>query len=267
MNKNKALRVGGSRCLQVAALAAVLAGCATTEMVSHDPRDPWEDWNRSVQSFNDELDDYVMKPMAEGYQWIAPAFVDQGVTNFFSNVDDIAVTLNDLLQQKFEQSGMDAGRFLVNTTAGVIGFVDVASMLDLPKHNEDFDQTLGTWGVPTGPYVILPFLGPSTPRGISGLAADSAMNPFSYMGVMPVGSPTAISTGVYGARMIDARADLLSSTKIVDEAALDRYEFIRNAYFQQRNFLVYDGSPPYQEGYEDELDREMEQNLDESEKK
>ncbi len=116
-------------------------GCATSQKA--DSRDPWEGWNRSVQSFNDKLDDYVMKPVARGYKKVTPEFVDSGVTNFFSNIDDINVLINDLLQFKLAQTGMDTGRFLVNTTTGLGGFVDVASKLDLPKHHEDLDQTGG----------------------------------------------------------------------------------------------------------------------------
>ncbi len=136
-----------------------------------------------MQSFNDGVDDYVMKPVAKGYRWVTPNFVDQGVTNFFSNIDDIGVCANDALQGKFAQSGADGARFLVNTTAGVAGLVDVGTMIGLAKHNEDFDQTLGYWGVPTGPYLVLPFFGPSSPRGVFGLVGDAAMNPFTYAGI------------------------------------------------------------------------------------
>ena len=130
-------------------LLVTFEGCATT---AKDPQDPWEGWNRGAQIFNDKFDDYAMKPIAEGYQWITPSFVDTGVSNFFSNINDIGVTINDLLQFKIEQTGMDGSRFLVNTIAGVAGFIDVATTMDLPKHNEDFDQTMGVWGIPTGPY-------------------------------------------------------------------------------------------------------------------
>jgi len=235
-------------------IAFSAVGCANA--TKSDSRDPWEGWNRGVQSFNDKLDDYVMKPISEGYQWATPEFVDRGVTNFFSNVDDIAVVLNDLLQFKFAQTGMDTGRFLVNTTAGVGGLVDVASMIDLPKHNEDLDQTLGAWGVPSGPYLVLPFIGPSTPRGAVGLAGDTAANPINWV------SPVVVPYGTGALKTTDMRADLLSSTKIVDEASVDRYEFIRNAYFQQRNYLIHDGNPPIEDDLEQQMD-EME-NLDTS---
>lgn len=230
--------------LVAAGMMVALGGCATVR--SPDPKDPWESWNRSVQSFNDTLDDYLMKPVAKGYQWITPDFVDQGVTNFFSNIDDIGVCANDLLQGKFMQSGMDGARFLVNTTAGVAGLIDVGSMIDLPKHNEDFDQTLGVWGVPTGPYLVLPLFGPSSPRGVFGLVGDAAMNPFTYVGfyLNPEWLGAAVSMGSGAVKVIDARADLLGMEKIATEAALDRYQFFRDAYLSNRNYLVNDGNVP-----------------------
>ncbi|WP_349431391.1 VacJ family lipoprotein [Methylomarinum sp. Ch1-1] len=214
----------------------LLSGCATTETVQ-DPRDPWEGWNRNVQSFNDGLDDYVMKPAAKGYRWVMPNFADRAVSNFFSNIDDIGVTINDFLQGKFSQSGQDGARFLVNSTAGIAGLIDVGTMIDLPKHKEDFDQTLGVWGVSTGPYLVLPFFGPSSPRGVGGLVGDAAMNPISYIG-------TYVSTGLFALNAIDQRADNLATERIADEAALDRYSFFRDAYLARRRYLVYDGNPP-----------------------
>jgi phospholipid-binding lipoprotein MlaA len=227
-------------------LALGLGACATAG--NRDPRDPWEGWNRGVQGFNDGLDDYLMKPVAKGYRRITPQFLDTGVSNFFSNVDDIGVVANDLLQFKITQSGKDTGRFLVNTVAGLGGLVDVASKLDLPKHNEDLDQTLAFWGIPSGPYFVIPLIGPSTPRGVVGLAGDSASNPINWI------VPAAIPYGVASLKTIDLRADLLSASKIVDEASVDRYEFIRNAYFQDRNYKIYDGNPPAEE---DDLEKEM----------
>ena len=222
----------------------VLSGCATT--ASKDSGDPWEGWNRGTQTFNDRVDDYVMKPIANGYRWITPDFVDTGVTNFFSNIGDIRVFINDALQGKFAQSGQDTARFLVNTTAGVGGFVDVASMIDLPKHKEDFDQTLGVWGIPTGPYLVLPFLGPSSPRGVFGLVGDAAMNPISYTGAYFASSAvsTAVSGGLGAVNATDLRADNLETEKVASEAALDRYAFFRGAYFSQRNYLIHDGNVP-----------------------
>jgi phospholipid-binding lipoprotein MlaA len=244
-------------------LAALAAGCATT--APKDERDPWEGFNRDMQTFNDNLDNYVMKPVAKGYQWITPTFVDRGITNFFSNIGDIGVTLNDLLQLKLAQGGQDGARFLVNTTAGLAGFIDVASMIDLQKHNEDFDQTLGYWGAPTGPYLVLPFFGPSSPRGVGGLVGDAAMNPISYVGLgVSTGLSTAISGGLFTANAVDYRADNLSSEKIATEAALDRYDFFKNAYLQQREYLVHDGKIPLDEKHEEyhfDIDEELDKEL------
>jgi phospholipid-binding lipoprotein MlaA len=226
-----------------------LTACANTPV--NDLRDPWEGWNRGVQNFNDKLDNYVMKPVSKGYQAVTPSFLDRGITNFFSNMDDISVIVNDLLQAKFYQGGNDTGRLLINTTLGGAGFVDVASMLEMPKHNEDLDQTLGSWGVPSGPYLVMPFIGPSTPRGVVGMAGDTASNPINWV------TPAAIPYGVGALKTIDTRADLLSASKIADEASVDRYEFIRNAYFQQRNYQIFDGNPPMNDEMEQELELEL----------
>jgi len=222
-------------------------GCAVS---TKDARDPLEEWNRGVQSFNDNLDTYAMKPIAKGYQWITPSFVDRGVTNFFSNINDIGVTINDLLQFKVAQSGKDGSRFMVNTVAGIGGLIDVADMIDLPKHNEDFDQTLGVWGLSTGPYLVLPFFGPSSPRGVGGLIGDAAMNPIFYF------DSGVISSGLFVVDGVDQRADHLSDEEIATEAALDRYAFFKSAYFQRREYLVNDGKMPEDE-YEQELDEDF----------
>jgi len=230
--------------LLAASSLALLTGCATVKTT--DARDPFESFNRSVQSFNDGVDKYVMKPVAQGYNWVTPSVVDQGITNFFSNLDDIGVCANDALQGKFMQSGMDGARFLLNTTAGAGGFVDIASMIDLPKHNEDFDQTLGYWGVPTGPYLVLPFFGPSSPRGVVGLVADAAVNPITYTGfyLNPQWLGAAVSLGTGAVKVVDARSDLLGLEKVATEAAIDRYDFFKNAYLNRRNYLVNDGNVP-----------------------
>jgi phospholipid-binding lipoprotein MlaA len=153
---------------------------------------------------------------------------------------------------------------LINTTAGVAGFVDVATMVELPKHNEDFDQTLGYWGLSTGPYLVLPFFGPSSPRGVGGLVGDAAMNPISYVGVgVSSGISTAISGGLFATNAVDARADNLSTEKIASEAAVDRYDFFKNSYLQQREYLVHDGNIPKDEEHEEfDIDKEFdEQNM------
>ena len=237
--------------------SVLLSGCATTS--SPDPRDPWESWNRGVQSFNDTVDDYAMKPVAKGYNWIMPNFANTAVSNVFSNIDDIGVTINGFLQGKFSQSGMDASRFIVNTTAGIAGLIDVATMIDLPKNKEDFGQTLGVWGIPPGPYMVLPFFGPSSPRGVVGLVGDAAMNPITY-----IGSPY-ISTGIFAVNAIDTRANYITTEKIADEAAVfGRYEFFRDAYMAQRKYLVLDGNVPEDEEFilDDDFDFGLDDEFD-----
>jgi len=217
----------------VAVLLALLTGCATVEIV--DDSDPWESWNRKVHSFNEDLDEYAMIPVAKGYRWITPVLVDEAITNFFSNIDDIGVTINDALQGKFMQSGLDFSRFIINTTVGVAGFFDVASKVDLVKHDEDFGQTLGFWGIPSGPYMVLPFFGPSSPRGTVGLVGDLAMDPTSYL---TFGVATAFNT----VNATDTRADYLGTEKMAEEASVfGKYEFYRNSYISQRQFLILDG--------------------------
>ena len=219
-------------------------------------KDPWEGWNRGTQEFNDDLDKAILKPMAKGYMWITPKFVDDGITNFFSNMNDIGVTINDFMQLKMAQGGMDASRFLINTTAGVAGFVDVAKMIDLPKHNEDFGQTLGFWGVPTGNYLVVPFMGASSPREVVGAVGDALMNPLTYTFAFAGGGAavSAVNAGAKTVDVTDTRADLIPTEKIVDEASVDRYSFIKNAYQQRREYLLHDGNVPE----EDELQLEDE---------
>lgn len=223
-------------------VSSVLGGCASTQKVNEN--DPWEGWNRGTQDFNDGLDRNVVKPVAKGYLAVTPKFVNDGVTNFFSNLNDIGVTVNDLLQLKMAQGGMDASRFLINTTAGVAGFIDVAKMIDLPKHNEDFGQTLGFWGVPSGNYLVVPFLGASSPREVVGVLGDALLNPLTYTFVFAGGGAavSAINAGAKTVDVADTRADLIPTEKIVDEASIDRYDFIKNAYQQRREHLVHDGS-------------------------
>jgi phospholipid-binding lipoprotein MlaA len=224
------------------AMMAIFSGCATTHGL--DAKDPWEEWNRSTQSFNDGFDDYVMKPVAKSYDRFMPDIAHHAVSNFFSNIDDIDVFINDALQGKFSQSGMDGARFLVNSTAGIAGIIDVGDMLDLPKHNEDFDQTLGVWGMSAGPYLVLPFFGPSSPRGVAGLIGDAAVNPISYTGFIFSSSLTAyaVSGGLGALKSIDSRANNLGLDKVINEAEIDRYEFLKSAYIERRNYLIHDGN-------------------------
>jgi len=233
----------------------IVAGCATTATTATGQNDPWAGWNRGTQTFNDDLDKAILKPMAKGYQWITPEIVSEGVTNFFSNLNDIGVTINDFLQFKFTQGGMDASRFLINTTVGVAGFVDIAKMIDLPKHKEDFGQTLGSWGVPSGSYLVLPFFGPSSPRDTVGLIGDALLNPLTYVSVFGGAAVNAATAGGRVLDVTDTRANLMTTEKVVEEGSVDRYDFIKNSYQQNREYLVYDGSPP------DDIDPDL---LDES---
>ena len=250
-------------------VSALVTGCASTSKSNSDKInqqqesrlenesfDPWENWNRKVHSLNDNLDEHVLKPTAKGYRWVVPVIVDTAITNVFRNIKDINVIINDLFQGKFLQSGMDTARFVVNSTAGFGGIIDVASLIELPKHKEDFGQTLGFWGVPTGPYLVLPFFGPSSPRGAAGLVGDTATNPVSYLG-MPF-----VSGGAFITDTIDKRADNLGTEKIANEAAaFGRYEFFRDSYIAQRKFLVLDGNVPE----DDDEFLELDENFDDFE--
>jgi phospholipid-binding lipoprotein MlaA len=222
----------------VAALLAIvmLSGCAS--LTSQKENDPLELVNRGVYSFNETADKYVIEPVAKGYQFVTPEIVDTGITNFFSNLNDISVFVNDVLQFKLIQAASDGGRFLVNSTVGVLGFVDVATGMGMPKHNEDFGQTLGAYGVGTGPYIVLPFLGPSNLRDTVGIVADTNVDPIYYI------EESHTMWGVIGLKAIDTRADLISAKKLLDQASLDPYEFLRSSYFQRREYLVFDGNPP-----------------------
>lgn len=217
------------------------SGAPTTYPTYSSKKDPWEPMNRAVFSFNESADNYVFKPVAKGYKWVVPDPIERAVGNVFSNFNDIPVTLNNLLQLKFGNALTSSLRLLVNTTFGLAGIVDVASDIGLEKHDEDFGQTLGYHGVASGPYLVLPFLGPSSTRDAGGRVLDIASDPV-FVGsffVAPFIGPIVGST-----RAADTRAGLLKSEKTLDEAALDKYEFMREAYLQRRRSLVYDGNPP-----------------------
>ena len=204
-----------------------------------DPEDPFESYNRSMYAFNDNLDTYAIKPVAEGYKAITPDIVDTGISNFFSNIDDIVVVINDLFQFKFHQALSDTSRIVFNTVLGLGGLIDVASEFGLPKHNEDFGQTLGYWGVGSGPYLVLPLIGPSNIRDTGGFSVDTlAFDPLANI------PDKTERYGAIGLKYIDIRADLLSATNVIDETAVDRYAFTRDAWKQRRKNLIYDGNPP-----------------------
>lgn len=221
--------------------ALTLTGCAT----GTNPADPYESFNRGVYKFNDTLDKAVAKPVAQGYDKVMPTIGKILVNNFFSNLDDVVVTTNDLLQLKIRQACSDGIRVIFNSTLGVFGLFNVTSRLE--KHNEDFGQTLGYWGVGPGPYLMLPILGPSDLRDSAGLVVDTVPGPIGKI------TPVATRNELYVSKQINQRAQLLDSEKVLDEATLDKYEFLRNAYLLHRQDLVYDGDPPRQK-YDDESD-------------
>ena len=194
--------------------------------------DPWEGFNRPVFSFNDTLDTYALKPVAKGYQAVTPQFFEDGVHNVFRNIGDVTNLANNLLQGKVHDAGVDGGRLIFNTTFGLLGFFDVASEMGLQRNDEDFGQTLGYWGLSSGPYLVLPLLGPSTVRDALGIYPDSYAEPYRYM------HDVSARNTVAGMKIIDARANLLSAEKLITG---DKYIFIRNAYLQSREFKVKDG--------------------------
>uniref|UniRef100_UPI001A8D8C85 MlaA family lipoprotein n=1 Tax=Trinickia mobilis TaxID=2816356 RepID=UPI001A8D8C85 len=225
-------------CVRNAALTfavAALAGCATVQTPTKG--DPLEGFNRSVFKFNDTLDKYALKPVAQGYQWAVPQPVRTGVTNFFSNIGDVYIAANNLLQLKIADGVSDIMRVTINTVFGVGGLFDVATIAKLPKHTADFGITLGHYGVPTGPYLVLPLLGPSTARDAVGLVADYYGNPLTYV------EPSSVSWALFGVNLVNTRANLLTAGDVLSGAALDKYSFIRNAYLQRRQYLISDGNP------------------------
>lgn len=194
--------------------------------------DPWEGFNRVVFKFNDTLDTYALKPLAQGYQYVTPQFLEDGIHNMYRNFGDVRNLANNILQAKPEAAGVDTARLLMNTIIGVGGFFDVGTKMGLQRSSEDFGQTLGRWGVSSGPYVVLPLLGPSTVRDTVGLYPDSFTEPYRYIHDVPSRNT------VTGLEIIDKRASLLSAEKLITG---DKYIFIRNAYLQSREFKVKDG--------------------------
>ena len=225
------MRLGGL----AAALAFVVSGCATT---SGDPRDPLEGLNRGVYGFNDKVDSWVMRPVATGYNNYVPGEIRERVRNFFANIADPMIGVHNILQGKFEEGFFDWVRFGFNSTLGLFGLHDVATDMGYEKHNEDFGQTFGRWGSPPGPYLVLPFLGSSNIRDGIGLGLDYYFDPMTGV------RDKDLSYGLWAVRIVQVRSDLLDASRILEEAALDKYTFQRDAYLQRRRSLIYDGRPP-----------------------
>ncbi|GLX14831.1 hypothetical protein Pstr01_30700 [Pseudomonas straminea] len=214
------------RMLACAGLMALpLAGQAATE-------DPWESVNRPIFRFNDAVDTYALKPLAQGYRKVTPQFVETGVHNVFRNLWEVGNLANNLLQGKVHDAGVDTSRFLFNTTLGGLGFFDVATRMGLQRSDEDFGQTLGVWGVESGPYLVLPLLGPSSLRDAPAKIPDSFLTVYPYIDHVPTRNV------VRGVNVVDTRASLLDAERMVSG---DKYIFIRNAYLQNREFRVRDG--------------------------
>jgi phospholipid-binding lipoprotein MlaA len=219
--------------LAALAVVALLDGCATAQRP-----DPIEPWNRGVFAFNEAVDIAVLKPAATAWQAVVPAPVRTGVGNFFDNLHDVWSAANLVLQGRFGDGASDLARFGTNTVFGVLGLFDVASELGLERHDEDLGQTLGRWGVEPGAYIVWPVFGPSTLRDTTDIPFNVAISPANLV------SPEGLSYALTGARLVNNRADLLKTTGLLDQIALDKYTFIRDAYLQRRRNLVYDGNPP-----------------------
>lgn len=219
----------------VLTLLALVSGCAAT---SGNPRDPWEGWNRPVHAFNEQLDQAVLKPVAQGYVKVTPEFARTGVNNFFGNLNDFGTGLNNILQGKPIDGASDLARVVVNSVVGIFGLFDVASPMGLEKHAEDFGQTLGVWGVPSGPYFVIPLLGPSSARDAPARLVDPQYVWGRYI------EEEAVGWILGGVDIVRSRANLLQAERVLDEAALDKYAFIRDAWLQRRRNQVYDGRPP-----------------------
>jgi len=233
--------------LCAALLLGTVAGCATP---GGNPADPLEPFNRAMFTFNDTLDDAVMKPVAKTYRAVLPGVVRTGVSNFFSNIEDVWISVNQVLQGKFQRGLEDFSRFLFNSTFGIGGLFDLASdLVGLPKNSEDFGQTLAWWGVGGGAYLVLPILGPSTVRDGLGFLVDTEVDP-----VWRINDVSVRNTAVV-IRFTGRRAELLDATSVLEQAALDKYGFVREAWLQRRRNLIYDGDPPREKEESDDDSR------------
>jgi phospholipid-binding lipoprotein MlaA len=227
----------GVKRLVLIGLLAALAGCASTGE-ERDPRDPFEGFNRGVYRFNDTFDEYLAQPVARTYRKAVHQEIRTRVGNFFANIQDLFIGVNNFLQGKVQEGVNDWARVAFNSTFGLLGIHDVASEWGLEKHNEDFGQTFGRWGVPPGPYLVLPFLSSSTVRDGLGTAVDYSVSPLGEV------RPINLRNSMYGLYLVNTRAELLDASRLLEEAALDRYVFQRDAFLQRRRSLIYDGSPP-----------------------
>lgn len=226
----------------IASIALIgLSGCATTDGLETEPHDPYESFNRSMFAFNKSLDRAILAPLAEGYATITPQPARDAISNAFANAAYLTTAVNQLLQGKIERSMEDAGRFVINSTFGLGGLVDFASAIGMPRHEEDFDQTLAVWGMAPGPYLELPLLGPNTVRGVPGIAADRVTDLMFWLGSSP------LDYALTSLKIVDLRDQLSPAIKLRDKSSLDPYVFQREAFLQRRRYLVYDGNPPLED--------------------
>jgi len=225
-----------ARALRVTAFF-VVAGCATVQ--NADPRDPYESWNRAVFNFNEGFDEAIAKPIATGYRDLLPFEIRVRVRNFFANIQDLMIGVNNLLQGKLGDAWSDWTRFVINSSVGLFGLHDIASEAGLDKHNEDFGQTFAVWGAEEGPYLVWPILGAGTVRDSFGFVADVAAAPTRW-----ATSDAAVQWGLWGLYLVNERADLLDATTILDESAIDKYVARRDFYYQRRRDLIFDGAAP-----------------------
>jgi len=217
--------------------ALMVAGSA---MAQQAVKDPFEGFNRAMFSVNEGLDTVAFKPIAQAYDFVTPLPVRAGVGDFFGNIADVRNVLNNTLQGKLGDAGVDLGRLLINSTIGIFGLFDVASELGLEKHDEDFGQTLAVWGWHDSSFLFWPLVGPRTVRDTGGLIVDVYTDPTWYT----LNKEVATRNSLVALRFVDVRASLLPSDKVVDEAALDKYAYVRDAYLQRRRSQIFDGSPP-----------------------
>jgi phospholipid-binding lipoprotein MlaA len=231
----------------IVAAAGTLSGCAT----GTNPQDPYEGFNRGVYKFNDTIDRAALKPVATAYKNVLPSFVQTGISNFFGNLSDVWSAANNLLQGKGEAGMSDITRVGINSTFGLLGLIDFASPAGLQKHNEDFGQTLGYWGLNSGPFLMLPLLGPSTVRDTVALPVDFAGDLVSYTDSMRWRNTAEV------VRLVDKRASLLDASNMLEDAALDPYQFLRDGYLQQRESRVHDGESAPSKGSYDADDADV----------
>lgn len=217
----------------VKVLCALLALAACPVLAQEHPDDPWEGVNRKLYTFNDTLDSVAIRPVAKGYQRLVPRILRTGVTNFFNNIDDVNVVLNDLLQLKIASAAHDSGRLILNSTVGIAGVIDVAAGVGLEKRYEDFGQTLGYWGMDAGPYLVLPFLGTSTVRDTLGMIPDAVFNPIFWV------SDSKTRDVLYLTERVDTRVYYLLADELMQ--GQDEYAYVRQAMLERRQFLINDG--------------------------